>query len=109
MLPIVAATMRRRIEGCFGRTPACDVSAVMLGLPDVVQAQPGHLFIAGPRRGPSRQPPISGGRGQLHPFKGLSKDKSRAPRERARLLFTSERRIDFHSALPIAADGRSAV
>jgi hypothetical protein len=30
MLPIVAATISRRIEGCFGGTPACNVSAVML-------------------------------------------------------------------------------
>jgi pimeloyl-ACP methyl ester carboxylesterase len=51
----------------------------MLGLPNVVQAQPVHRFIAGPRRGSSRQPQILGGRGQLHPFQGISKEKSRAP------------------------------
>ena len=58
----------RRIEGCFGGTPACNRSAVMLGLPGVVQAQPVHPFIASSPRGSSRQPQISGGRRQLHPF-----------------------------------------
>src|SRR6516162_2769988 len=80
MLPMVAATISRRIEGCFGNIPVCNLSAVMLGLPNVVQAQPVHRFIASPSRGSSRQPQILGGRGQLHPFQIISKEKSGAPR-----------------------------
>jgi hypothetical protein len=48
-LPIVAVTISRRIEGCFGGAAVRIVSAVMLGLPDVtVSAQPVR-FIGRPR------------------------------------------------------------
>ena len=62
MLPIVAATMSRRIEGCFGSAAARIVSAVMLGLPDVViSTNLFDLLIAAHAEVRAVFPPISGG------------------------------------------------
>src|SRR6516164_10198129 len=100
MLPIVAATIRRRIEGCFGSADACTVPAVMLHSLTWFSQHPTLL-----RCEPSF-PPISGGCRQFRRFTDLSKDKLPEPwlSVATPRLCASLRTTDFHSALVIAGE-----
>src|SRR5271155_30849 len=109
MLPIVAATISRRIDGCFGSTPACNVSAVIFGLQDVVVARAtcSSTSRSAHSRGLSRHSPDRGClQVSFAHFGDRGKYKSRgvAVVDIAPPLFTPLQTTDSHRAPPIATE-----